>query len=133
MQDGATSHTTNLNINFLNDKFQERMVFLLIAVRTQMAALQTKYELSFHSFVWGFVQDQFCRIEHESIPELQQAVQDVVDDYPDRNAVGRSSEFVQACPGVLGGVWRLFEALSQTYLKNADSKLFSSIFEFVIQ
>ena len=53
--------------------------------------------------------------------------------YPNRNAVGCSSEIAQACPGVLGGVWRLIKALSQTYLKNANSKLFSSIFEFEIQ
>ena len=98
-----------------------------------MAALQSGYEPSFHSFVWGYVQEQFCHIKHESIPELQQAVEDVAATIPTKNAVGRSSEFVQACPGVPGGVWRLFEAHCQTYLKNADPKLFSPIFEFEIQ
>ena len=34
MQDGAASCTTDLNINFLNHKFQARVFSLLIAIRT---------------------------------------------------------------------------------------------------
>ena len=82
MQDGATSHTTDLNINFLIDKFQERVIPLLIAVREQMAALHPSSELYFHSFVWGYVQDQYCCIECKSIPELQRVVEDVAATIP---------------------------------------------------
>ena len=47
-----------------------------------MAILQSRYEPSFHSFVWSYVQDQFYRIEHESISKLQQAVGNIAATIP---------------------------------------------------
>ena len=104
MQDGATSHTTNLHINFLsNDKFQVRTIPLLINHKTQMAVLQSRYEPSFHSFVWSYIQDQFYRIEHELISKLHQAVGDVAATIPTemtRDAVqnlrNRAQAFLEA-------------------------------------
>ena len=40
-----------------------------------MAALKSGSEPYFHSFVWGYMQDQFCCIKHKLIPELQGAVE----------------------------------------------------------
>ena len=79
------------------------MTPLLIAVRAQMATLQSGYEPSFHSFVWSYVQDQFYRIEHELISKLHQAVGDVAATIPTemtRDAVqnlrNRAQAFLEA-------------------------------------
>ena len=73
-----------------------------------MAALQSGYELSFHSFVWGYFQVQFCCIKHESIPELQQAVEDVAATIPTemlwdavQNLCKRAQAFLEASGGYL--------------------------------
>ena len=100
---------------------------------TQMAALKSGSEPYFHSFVWGYMQDQFCCIKHKFDSRAAGSGRVRCSDSPNGDAAGCSSEFAQVCPGVLGGVWRLFDAHCQTYLKNADPKLFSPIFEFEIQ
>ena len=47
-----------------------------------MAALKSGSEPYFHSFVWGYMQDQFCCITHKLIPELQGAVEYVAATLP---------------------------------------------------
>ena len=68
-----------------------------------MVALLPGSDPSFRSFVWGYVQDQFHCIEHESIPE---AVEDVASTIPTemlRDAVQNLRKCAQAFLEASGG------------------------------
>ena len=83
----------------------------LIAVRTQMAALQSGSEPSFQSFVWVFVKYKICCIKHELIPELQRAVEDVSVTIPTdmlRDAIQNLRKRAQAFLKVSGGYLKYF-------------------------
>ena len=57
MQDGATSHTTNININFLIKTFCGRV----ISSQSPLGRNWPPYILNLNpldSFVWGFIEDQ---------------------------------------------------------------------------
>ena len=62
-----TNVSQNCPFNFFIDEFQG-VILLSIAIRKQMATLESGSEPSFHLFVLSYVQDQVCCIEHESIP-----------------------------------------------------------------
>ena len=71
-----------------------------------MAALKSGSEPYFHSFVWGYVQGQFCCITYKLIPELQGAVEYVAATLPTemlRNAVQNLRKFAQAFLEASGG------------------------------
>ena len=105
MQDGATSHTTNLNINFLIDKFRGRV----ISRRSPLGHEWPPYSPDLNpldSFVWGYVEDQVRRIEPESIPELQRAVENVgatILTERMNDAAQNVRKHAQACLGASGG------------------------------
>ena len=65
MQDGVTSHMTNLNINFLIKKFCGRV----ISRRSPLGHSWPPYspDLNPLDYVWRFIKDQVWRIQPESI------------------------------------------------------------------
>ena len=73
-----------------------------------MAALKSGSKPYFHSFVWGYMQDQFCGIKHKLIPELQGAVEYVAATLPTemlreavQNSLKRAQAFLEASGGYL--------------------------------
>ena len=100
MRDGAMSHTTDLNINFLIDKFQGRVIS-----RPKRTPCGPNLNL-FDSFVLEYFQDQLCCIEQESIPELQGAVEDDAATIPTQmpwDAAQNVRKRAQACLKASGG------------------------------
>ena len=66
MQDGATNHTTNVNINFLVENFRGR----ILARRSERFWLAYSPDLNVLDFcIWGFIQDQIYPIKPETIEE----------------------------------------------------------------
>ena len=69
MQDGATSHTTNLNLNFLTEKFCGRVIFC----RAQEGHFWPPYSPDLNPLnfcVWGYVQDQVRRIQPGAVEDV---------------------------------------------------------------
>ena len=128
MQDGATSHKTELNINFLIKKFCGRV----ISRQSPLGHNWPPYILGLNPldyFVWGFMR---TRNQPELIPEQQQAVTDVAATIP----IEKLRDAAKMCANAPGAVSRLpvaIVSISFSQCKNADSKLFSSIFWVTIQ
>ena len=79
MQDGATSHTTNLNVNFLLEKFRGR----LISRRSEQLWPPYSPDLNvLDFFVWGYLEEQVKRIKPTTVEELRRAVEDVAETVP---------------------------------------------------
>ena len=110
MQDGATSHTTNLNIDFLTEKFRGR----IISCRAQTEHFWPPYSPDLNPLdfcVWGYVQDQVRRIQPESIAELREAVEDVAATIPEemlRDAAQNVRKRAKACIEASGGHFEHF-------------------------
>ena len=114
MQDGATSHTTNLNLNFLTEKFCGRV----ISRQAQERHFWPPYSPDLNPLdfcIWGYVQDQVRRIQPESIAELQRAVEDVAGTIPEemlRDAAQNVRKRAKACIEASGGHFKHFLKLS---------------------
>ena len=120
MQEGATSHTTNLNINFLNPKFWGRITSHQSPLRQNWPPNSPDLN-PLDSFVWGYIQDQVFCIKPESIPELQRAVEEVSATILKVTILTDVAKNVRKRLGVSGGIWRSFWAFCQIYQKNDNS------------
>ena len=107
MQDGATSHTTNLNLNFLTEKFCGRV----ISRQAQEGHFWPLYSPDLNPLdfcVWGYVHDQVKRIQPG-------AVKDVAGTIPEemlRDAAQNVRKRAKACIEASGGHFKHFLKLS---------------------
>ena len=76
MQDGATSHTTDINLNFLLDKFRGRV----ISRRSEHFWPPYSPDLNPLDFlVLGYLEDQVKQIKPAMVEELRAAVEMICD------------------------------------------------------
>ena len=103
MQDGASSHVTNANLNFLVGKFRGRV----ISRRSEQMWPPYSPCLNPMDFcIWGYMQDQVRRIEPSTMQELKDAVEDVAQTIPEeiiRAAASNLRKRCQACIEADGG------------------------------
>ena len=108
MQDGATSHVTNVNLNFLLEKFSGRV----ISRRSEQ--LWPPYSPCLNPLdfsIWGYMQDQVNRIKPANVEELMAAVEDVATTIPEemvRAAAANVRKRCEACLMASGGHFEYF-------------------------
>ena len=107
-QDGATSHTTNAVLDFLDSKFHGR----IISRRSDIPWPPYSPDLNpLDFFVWGYVMQQVRRIKPETIDELKAVVEDVVSSIPEemiRKSVANLRKRCEACLAADGGHFEHF-------------------------
>ena len=108
MQDGATSHVTNVNLNFLVEKFRGRV----ISRRSEQMWPPYSPCLNPLDFsIWGYMQNQVRRIQPSTIEELMAAVEDVAATIPEemvRAAAANVRKRCEACLEADGGHFEYF-------------------------
>ena len=108
MQDGATSHTTAVNLAFLLDKFRGRV----ISRRSEHFWPPYSPDLNpLDFFVWGYLEAQVKRIKPTSVEELRAAVEDVARTVPEemiRDAAKNVIKRCKACIAASGGHFEYF-------------------------
>ena len=108
MQDGATSHATDANINFLLEKFRGRVISRR-SERLWPSYLPDINPLDF--FVWGYFQAAVQRIKPSNVEELRAAVEDVAATVPEemiRDAAQNVVKRCKACLKASGGHFEYF-------------------------
>ena len=108
MQDGATSHTTAVNLNFLLDKFRGRV----ISRRSEHFWPPYSPDLNpLDFFVWGYLEAQVKRIKLATMEELRAVVEDVASTVPEemiRDAAKNVIKRCKACIEASGGHFEYF-------------------------
>ena len=113
MQDGATSHTTDLihlNINILIKKLCGRVISHWLPLGHNWPPYSLDLN-PFDSFVWEFIEDQVWHIQPELILRQQQAVMDVAATIPMeklRDGAQNVRKRVKACIEASGGHFEHF-------------------------
>ena len=108
MQDGATSHTTNDNLNFLREKFRGRVI------SRRSDYLWPPYSPDINPldfFAWGYLQAAVYCIKPSNVDELRAAVEDVAATVPEemiRDAAQNVVKRCRACIEASGGHFEYF-------------------------
>ena len=108
MQDGATSHATDANINFLLEKFRGRVISRR-SERLWPSYLPDINPLDF--FVWGYFQAAVQRIKPSNVEELRAAVEDVAATVPEemiRDAAQNVVKRLHGLPQSFRGPFQIF-------------------------
>ena len=106
-QDGASSHVTKEVLDFVDQRFQHRVISSFIPWPPYSPDLSP---LDFF-FLWGWVESQVRRIKPATIPELQRAVEDIVGAVPEdfvRAAAANVRKRCEACLTASGGHFEYF-------------------------
>ena len=107
-QDGATSHCTNLVLDFVGQKFRNRV----ISRRSPIPWPPYSPDLSpLDFFLWGWAESHVRRIKPSSISELKTAVEEVIGSVPEdfvRAAAANVRKRCEACLTASGGHFEYF-------------------------
>ena len=107
-QDGATSHTANVVLDFVKEKFRGRV----ISRRSEIGWPPYSPDLNpLDYFLWGYVESQVRRVKPATIDELKTAVEDVVRTVPEemvRAAAANMRKRCRACLAASGGHFEYF-------------------------
>ena len=93
-QDGATSHCTDVVLNFLEEKFRGR----IISRRSEVS--WPPYSPDFNPcdfFLWGWVESQVRRVKPASIDDLKAAVEDIIAAMPEEYVRAAAANVRKRC------------------------------------